>query len=743
MVLKDKVFMVALVFVTLAGWVSADVFIDADVFHDADVFYDGIHIQSISLIYPSDALSQSHNAEFFFNASYISAGGDPFLNITLHVWDSGSAEYFVWENVSASRPENGSVNFGSWTFPEDSYLWGVQACNESVGGSCIWSSNQSFITTDITPFVTLLEPLDGQYDDDGDLDFIAYVNQTGDGWGTLNLSIWNLTGLYHQEEWTYPITPHGDGSTDDATNRTFNINNMLEGNYSWTVEACDVDSDCFAPTNFSLFIQEITPESSDSSGECLTDRGYSFSYSAAAGVDHVRFNLTGLGEYLADVDLRNVWVEFAPAYKYSDNHLVVNTTLVGNKQFIVWIGGFNYDKAHAAGTPSIDLDIDLEISNFTRMNPAYWVEVRDESSGDYWNYSLSSSHVLDSYCENYAPERVDLKNTINVTRLLITSKEPPLFHGILDGIFNRKIRVTSSSETVLLYFLSNDTLVYNIDFNLEDYINTFSRSYLQVYKKVNETLALVWQDQWYHLEIPDVSLANDSYVQYVVYTPDDTRVIAWDHIDSSDDVTISIYEHKISDAVSYLDSIELGFSSSYAASTVGAVWNTSLSGDIYNLSFSVNEYNGTQYNEIFGTTLNNPADQGSYDYIVPDQNKTYYVAMTAYLLSEDSFVSISDKERLRETEVDAPFYDAIGIPDGIWGLSADDIYTGISILLILAIATMWGRINTASGGLMTAIIIGLVYKFRWFREMTLGLVTLMIIMAIIYKLVEDRRKQEQ
>ena len=116
MVLKDKVFVVALVLVILAGGVSADVFIDADVSHDIDVFYDGMDSESrsISLIGPADALSQSHNDEFFFNASYISATGDPFLNLTLHVWDSGGDEYFISSNVSDHRPDEISIVAGTY-----------------------------------------------------------------------------------------------------------------------------------------------------------------------------------------------------------------------------------------------------------------------------------------------------------------------------------------------------------------------------------------------------------------------------------------------------------------------------------------------------------------------------------------------------------------------------------------------------------------------------------------------------
>ena len=53
----------ALMLVLLISGASAAVFIDADVSHDSDVFYDVMSsdTQSISLIYPDNALSQSPN----------------------------------------------------------------------------------------------------------------------------------------------------------------------------------------------------------------------------------------------------------------------------------------------------------------------------------------------------------------------------------------------------------------------------------------------------------------------------------------------------------------------------------------------------------------------------------------------------------------------------------------------------------------------------------------------------------
>jgi hypothetical protein len=522
-----------------------------------------------------------------------------------------------------------------------------------------------------------------------------------------------------------------EGGVYDGTCETINTDTLTN--------IFEMDLYGVTPTTDQTKTTTLPPYQGENQGRCTTDSGYGFTYTAAAGENHTLFNLTQLSAYIYGYNMKNVWVEEQDTYKYSDYHLAVNTTV--NKTVDMWIGGFNMDITHSPETPTINENITLTINNFTREVPAYFLNIRNESDDNTWVYADSWTHTLNIYCDNYAPDTWNLKTLANTT-LLVTVKEKPMFHAIKDQYFNRIYQPYVENETINLYFLKNGSVTYNKDYVLEDYTGLFPNSYLRIVEEINGSLHGIWQKRWYQLTIEDVTLKNNSYIQYLIYTPTDSRLIAWDNILDGDEEKITIRDFSDRDMDDYGSGLQAGFTSSYSGHTVGVVWNAS-TGDVSSVVFTVYEQNTTsnEYDEIYTVTLGSPAESGSSAYVVADNNKTYYLKAD---ITTDEYETrtISQLETLNVNQAgQGPFYGTLGLPSTVFGVSAASIYTGASMFLITMTAMMFSAVNVGTGALVVVAIIGITTFFQWFHGMTWPLFIFLFAIALIEKLTGDRKKE--
>jgi len=523
------------------------------------------------------------------------------------------------------------------------------------------------------------------------------------------------------------------------------------GEYNWTCDAT-ISTQTEEDLNNTFTIVGRSPSPVDTDGDCLTEKGYSFEYAAGITDDWTLFDLTDLGEYLRNnsyagvwddgANMSNVWVEDAVEY-YSDSYkLIVDSRT--EKAFTVWIGSQHLDYNHTHSGETADATVELELANFTRQNKAYWMDIKFESNASYFNYELTGTHILDVYCDNYAPDRIDLKNTINQSRFLLVTKEQPLFFSEVDGLYNRKYEPYVDNETVTLFILNDSHTTETLDFELEDYLGGYQDSFLRVVRKINATASLetIWQQQWYHLQIFNVTVENNTFYQYVIYDieNDDTRIIAWDEITSSGTKTIVIKDPKFTDQKSYLEGLAVGLTSSYSGSSVGVSYNATV-GEIYNLTFTVYNYTSEDnYQEEYTTTISG-SEEGSITYVVGNQNASYYVTCSMQT-SEYGEVKLSDILTPAVTEERFPMYDAFNLPTNFMGLDKDEWYDGASIFLATAVACVFAAGSVGTGGLIFVAMVGGLKYIQWFRSMTWELWLFMAAMAIAYAFVSNRRKSE-
>ena len=543
--------------------------------------------------------------------------------------------------------------------------------------------------------------------------------------------IYNDTAEYAQ----YSNTTPGNGT------KSMSIT-LPNSDWNWTCQACTATTCIYAYNNNSLTTTVRATNPLDTLGACLTDRGYSFEYTAGDSDDYTQFNFTNMGTYMVDNNMSNIWVEYATEYHKANNHMLVDTQ--NEKKIIIWVGGYNYNFNHTTSAETPDKTVYLTIANFTLQNKAYWVDIRREDTNTRWNYTADSgTHTLDVLCDNYSPDTLDLVNLTSLHNkiFLLTVKEKPLFSGVLNGDFTRRYRSYLDTESVTLYFLNTtSTTYYNIDYELIDYLGTFGNSYFRIVRNINTTLSTVWQNTWYHLLNEDVSLENGTYYQYIVYTPTDTRIITWDRIVNGDKKYIVIREVKYTDKTDYLDGVSLGFTTSYDSSSVGASYNVS-QGTLDSLTFTVYNYSTTNgYTQMYTTTVSG-SNQGTITYTVPDNNKTYYLTASA-VTSKYGTVKITELCNPAKTEQRFPMYDSFNLPATMFGVTRENLYTGASIFFITLIATATSSFSLGTGALVMMGAVGLLKYFNWFREMTWTLYAFLMAVAVAFAFVEGRRKTE-
>lgn len=621
-------------------------------------------------------------------------------------------------------------------------LIGIVSAHISVGEDIEGGADLEFYNSEVEP----QNPLNSTYAE-SPMNFSCTINCDG------VFQSWTVNVTNISEDTVYSYTETVSGAESACNQNKYWKRELAAGEYNWTCAANKTFMGVpfqNAPTyrnNFTIFIRSI--DHRDTLGACLSEKGWSLEFNADSSHDYVVFNMTGLGNWCVDNNCSNVWVEDGAEYKYSTaaHSLIVDTRT--QKNFVLWIAGHNYDYNHTVDSSTPDTVVNLTMADFTRENPSYWFQIRDEEDNLFFNYSLDSAELkLDILCDEYSPDTIDLRNDMNnLTNFLLTTKERPNFHGILNDDFNRVYRTYLYDENITLYFFnsSNSSTTWEIvDYELQDYTGQFYNSYFKIVRNINATLQTIYQDRWYNARIDDIALESnteDAYVQYVLYnTAGDTRIIAWDLIDDGDRRYIVVREPQFTDKKNYLDGAAIGFTTSYAASSVGVSYNVTV-GTMDELTFTVSNYSAdTGYNEIYSTTIVGGTG-GSLTYIVDDNNATYWLTASMEC-SEYGTVKIASLKSPAVTEERFPFYDSFGIPATVMGLTREEIYTGAALFLITGVATMFGAVEVGTGAMVLAAVIGVMKFFQWYRDMTWGVWAFLAVMAVAFYIVSHRRKIE-
>lgn len=515
------------------------------------------------------------------------------------------------------------------------------------------------------------------------------------------------------------------------------------GEYEYFYNTASVDAD----GNFEIYLCNMNDSNTiqfqlydiadrETFGSCLTYKGYLWNYTAGASINFLALNFSEIDQILSN--FTNVYTENI-AFDLDNTLLLIETSI--NKDVEIYIGSSTDSRSYPPTSISPDLTIDLTISNFTLLNNFYTINMKKQSDMSVWDYSDVGDQSLTILCNENAPDTINLTE-LNLTRFFMSVKEIPVFDFLTNEELHTKYQPYTSSETFTIYNLDDNDSTIEIEFNLVDYTGDFGNSYFQIWTRVNESLVKIWQQQWYNLEIDGADLLNDTSFQYVLYTPTETRIISWSLLQESKTVTIVVDEPKYNDLTDYYEGVDMGFSSSYAASSVAVRYNVT-EGDITNISFTVYEYNTTnQYEEVYATTVSSGSNSGTITYVVSDNNATYYVRASLLSTHYSKVITITDLLNPALKEERFPFYDSIGIPNDILGLDREDIYTGISMFLITMAATMFGAVNVGTGSIFLIGIIGITTFFGWFRGMTWGVVLFLFTMVVLQNLSGKRRKAE-
>jgi hypothetical protein len=150
------------------------------------------------------------------------------------------------------------------------------------------------------------------------------------------------------------------------------------------------------------------------------------------------------------------------------------------------------------------------------------------------------------------------------------------------------------------------------------------------------------------------------------------------------------------------------------------------------MAFTVYAQNTTTnaYYSVYTTTQNNPAQTGSIDYTVLDQNATYLLRTTV-VKNGQTYTYGGWINPQYWNPGNQPLGRLINLPTGLFGYSSIDATTlGMSFLVTMT-AMMFGAISFGFGMLMTIAVIGAAFTLGLSPFMTWGLLIFMIGVGLI------------
>ncbi len=638
---------------------------------------------------------------------------------SIHAWN----ESFV-SGVNGTSKLEGFINgsgWGQWQFDRP---WNITLhANTTLG-----VENESYCGLFYAPLVQRSYPADAAYNIFNDVIMNNTLWEINTDGKTYNMSLYNESGDLLNITTNMSFTYYLEGRIYYTYNWTDLINNT-QYKYRWGVSSDGFEHNSSEYSFYTIY--DPGTDTDDTGGSCLTQKGYEYNEIVSFGASSWSFNFTGIP--IVRHNLSNVLSSHSMGLL--DNYTAYIDTS-GDRNVTIWIGGDNINNLHSLSTGTPTWNSQLVMSNFSLKNKFYSIDLEYENDSSEWYPTLASvtSQTLTVLCNEYAPDTINLYN-LNKTHLYVATKEIPIFHSEASGYIDRKYQPFTNSEDFTIFNLDNNDVINTVDFYLEDYTGDFSDSYLMIYRNINATLEKVWQQQWYHVQVDGVDLENNTYYQFVLYTPDETRIIAWKKPITYDDITISVRDILYDDATDYYEGLSLGFTTDYDAASVGVAWNVS-TGNLNNISFYVYNYTDNGYQSVYNT-VDSTGDVGSITFVVSDQNQTYYLIATAST-TEYGDVTIREIVNLASGLNIKPKAGTYNLPTTIVGVEREKIYTGASIFLTTMAAMSFGPISIGTGAIITTATAGMCKYLGWFPQASWPILSLLMTVSILYKLSERR-----
>lgn len=176
--------------------------------------------------------------------------------------------------------------------------------------------------------------------------------------------------------------------------------------------------------------------------------------------------------------------------------------------------------------------------------------------------------------------------------------------------------------------------------------------------------------------------------------------------------------------------MDLGFDLNYSESRISLVYNSSIAGT-ENVTLSIYNYSN---DELLFQGSETDSDTVTINYIVPNQNGTYLVE--AYVSHPEGSEHVIKKVvELRDWSsrlIDLEF------ASGLLGLSIDQIYMVISMILIISVALIFGAVHSGIGSL-TVTGLALFFVFIGWLTVSWVIMALMVIVSLFGKMTQGRR----
>lgn len=460
---------------------------------------------------------------------------------------------------------------------------------------------------------------------------------------------------------------------------------------------------------------------------CDTNKGYVFHATIPAGYNYTGFNLSATK--IIHANTTNVYTNNT-AYLFGSDGLIVNVSV--NKDVWLWIGSSTYTYTYPLVALSTNPNYTLTLSNFTRLTNFYNVSLKWDVNGSLWAPATSSKHVLSILCDSYTPYNINVTSSGKNVFYLATHEHPMLVSNIKDYLLS-VYECYADAESVDLYLLNETSEVAVVDYGLKDYVNQFTDSYLQVYQNVNYNLSKVWQQKFINLEVRNVMLQNNTYYQYVLYTPSQSKLITWDYIDSNVGTRyITVTKPILDETYDFYDKLSIAFSGDYNSNSLALTYNLT-EGSCSQAVLTVYLYNSSGTTLISSSELLN-TNAGTITKIIDTVNKTYILEAS---VTSDKYGTVTKKVMYTLWNDSKRYVPLNRMPSTIFGEPKQKLLDGFSLGILIFGAFFFGAAYSAHAGLFLSFGAGLL-RHLGFLDVPWSLVIFLIILAALNYITRNR-----
>jgi hypothetical protein len=559
---------------------------------------------------PINAASYSHDITIPFTVNTTSSYW-PLVNVSINVTNTTKVTVFSYTNTSTT---NGTKYLGTSTFTYADSPFNVSTTTCDNVGHCETAYQLTFNSLNYAPTISTYYPANNSAIQTPIN--ISVTIASSDPFANVTFYAWNATTT-----WNF--------TNNTASTGVFLFQQGIQPNgiVNWNATACDIDKDCTTTGRLNYTIQTTTISSTDTTGGCLTYKGWGYIASVGASENKVQLDFTAMNDTVT-ANLSNVVIEGGnSAWKYNNWSMVVDTTDPSKKSFVVWVGGFDGNQSYSTSTPTIDKRFNLTLSQMSLTNYAYTVILKNEETDNLANVTNASVEEIKALCTNYAPTAINV-TTSQPYYIFITKEASPTFQvrytRKLDGTTQiRRISADTVSQNVTLY-QSETKKMTTCNFALNDYTGTYrAAGKLRISTKVVSNLVPIHSEKWYFGDINAVYLQNNTDYMVESYVPNGA-VYNFGWITATDGCTqtLIITNPPLTSQIDHYGGLYYAPLSDPTTNMVGFSYNFSqVSTQVNSINFTVSNNTDNIYSVIATT------QSGTFTYIVPSQRQTYRVTV--------------------------------------------------------------------------------------------------------------------